>query len=169
MRLFRSLALAAALPSIGLAQSQSGARPTAAQTERAASALSAWYECQDCGAAELKAVTAYGERVVPSLAAALKEGPSPARRERLRNSLGAAYDQMAAQAQRYPERKLPDSRSDYIERYVGNVDAQYRIRAAQALATIGGRQARSALEAAVGGSQRGDVRKAIERSLREVK
>jgi hypothetical protein len=154
---------------IGLAQAPSDTRPTAADTERAASALSAWYECQDCGAAELKAVTGYGERVVPSLAAALKDGPSPARRERLRDSLGAAYDQMAEQAQRYPERKLPESRSDYIERYVGNVDAQYRIRAALALAKIGGGQARSALEAALGRSQRDDVRKAVERSLREIK
>jgi hypothetical protein len=76
---------------------------------------------------------------------------------------------MAEQVQRYPDRKLPESRSDYIERYVANVDAQYRIRAAQALAKIGGGQARSSLEAALGKSQRDDVRKAIERSLREIK
>jgi len=169
VRILRSLALAAAVPWAALAQPQSGVRPTAEEAERAASALSAWYECQDCGARELKAVTGYGERVVPSLAAALRDGPSPARRERLRHSLGEAYDRMAEQAQRYPDRKLPESRSDYVERYVANVDAQYRIRAAQALASIGGGQARSALEAALGKSQRDDVRKAIERSLGETR
>jgi hypothetical protein len=166
VRIFRSLALAVALPSVGMAQSSP---PPPAASERAARALSAWYECQDCDAGELNAVTRYGERVVPSLIAALNGGASPARREGLRRSLGAAYDQMAEQAQRYPERVLPESRSDYIERYAGNLDAQYRIRAAQALAALGGPQAAGALEAALAKPQRDDVRRAVERSLQKIK
>ena len=56
----------------------------------------------------------------------------------------------------------------YVKRDVDNFAAQYRARAAQALAAIGGPDARNALEAIMGKVGRGevqireDVRKAIE-------
>jgi hypothetical protein len=159
------IAIAALFPKTGLSQRDSGQLLSSAETERAVQALSKWFECEDCGAGDLTAVTRYGQSVVPSLIAALNAGPSPARRERLRRSLDAGYDRRVEQARKMPTRKIASNKEEYVARYVDNFDAQYRIRAAQALAAIGGADAREALEAALGKAQRADVRTAIQQSL----
>lgn len=133
-------------------------------TEKATYALSAWLESEDSDLSELTALTRYGQSVVPSLAAALDAGPSPARRERLRRSLNLEYDELATQVRKDATRKIP-SREDYIAHYLGNFEALYRARAAQALGALGGQVARNALESALGKTTRSDVRTAIQRSL----
>ena len=138
-----------------------------AQSERAARTLSAWLEAEVFDPSELQPLIQYGQAVVPSLIAALNAGPSPARRERLRHSLDAEHDMLLEQARNSPGRKLPP-KGDYIDHYAANFEALYRIRAAQALAAIGGAEARKALEAAAGKAGRDDVRAAIQESLKQL-
>ena len=143
-------------------------RLTGAETERATHAIHTWLESEDFDEGDLNTLIRYGEAVVPSLIAALSAGPSPARRERLRRSLDADYSSLAERARKQAGRKVP-SRDDYLGHYLGNFEALYRVRAAQALAAIGGPDARKALEAAVGRAARADVRAVIEQALKEIK
>jgi len=139
-----------------------------AQSERAARALSAWLEAEVFDPSELQPLIQYGQAVVPSLIVALDAGPSPARRERQRRLLDAEHDMLQEQARNTPGRKLP-SKTDYVNHYTANFEALYRVRAAQALAAIGGAEARKALEAAAGKTGRDDVRSAIQESLKQFK
>lgn len=164
--LFLSLAIAACFPTTGLGQTDSSQHMSRSD---AVTALITWFECDDCGQGGLKAVTRYGEAIVPSLVATLNAGPSPARRERLRRSRDAGYDELASQAGSKLSMKLASSKEEYVARYLANLDARYRIRAAQALAAIGGTNARRALETALGKAERDDVRTAIQQSLNEIR
>ena len=123
-----------------------------AQSERAARALSAWLEAEVFDPSELQPLIQYGQAVVPSLIVALD----------------AEHDMLQEQARNTPGRKLP-SKTDYVNHYTANFEALYRVRAAQALAAIGGAEARKALEAAAGKTGRDDVRSAIQESLKQFK
>jgi HEAT repeat protein len=136
-------------------------RLSRAQTEQAAYALHEWLEAEHYDPAELSAVTKYGESVVPSLTAALDKGPSPARRERLRRALEAEHGTLSGS-------RVP-AKADFVKHYTSNFETLYRIRAAQALAAIGGPEARTAIEVAVGKAGREDLRAALQLVLKDVK
>src|SRR5882757_3199058 len=113
---------------------QTTARPmSTAESAQALEALTTWFECEECQEGELAAVTKYGEAVVPSLIAVLNGGLSPASRERMRLDLESRYDQLTARAQQHPNQKLASTKDEFTALYLGNFDAQYRVRAAQAL------------------------------------
>jgi hypothetical protein len=150
------LALAAAVPS-ALAQPE---KPSIKQTEQATRALATWLESDDFDPHRLAQVTRHGQLVVPSLIAALEHGPSPAKRELVRRSLDADYDALAR-----PSR----ARSDFVQHYMANFEALYRIRAAQALSATGGPAARTALEAWVAKAERDDLRTATRQALEKIK
>jgi len=114
-------------------------------------AIVEWLECEECRAGELEAVVRLEQAAVPSLVAALREGPPPVRREAQRRHLIATYQRL----------KLTMSEDDYVRRYAENYEALYRIRAADALAAIGGPTARQALEAAAAQPYREDVTRAV--------
>src|SRR5512134_3649634 len=68
--------------------------PAMPPPERAAeirSIIVAWLECDECSEGELAAVVKLGQAAVPSLAANLRDGPSPARREQLRRHLEESH------------------------------------------------------------------------------
>jgi len=112
----------------------------------------------------------YGDRVVPSLRAALLEGASPASEELLRRDLATRYDELQRYAAaKHPEGKPASSKEEFIAMYIGNLHAQYKTRAAQALSQIGGTAAVSALEEGLGRADRPDVRGSIETALKTAK
>jgi hypothetical protein len=131
----------------------------------AAQALTNWLGCENCEHGELKAVTLHGQAIVPSLIAALTQGPSPATRENLRGVLEARYEQLVEQSKQNPNAPITATKEQFVELYLGNFDAQHRVRAAQALAVIGGHHARAALEAAANQAHRDDVRATARESL----
>jgi HEAT repeat protein len=149
------------LPAAGLAQ-------PASERERAAQALAKWLE-HDCEEGNLKALTRFRQAVVPGLIAALKDGASPESRDVVSRLANASYDELIEQAQRKPDRRVASGRDVYVERDVENLDAQYRVRAAQALAAIGGADARDALENALRQAQREDVRETIQELLKKMR
>ena len=142
----------------GMAIAQSRLSPSQAQS--AVVALSAWLESDHGDADEFAAVLRYGQSTVPSLAAALAAGPSAARRTRLRTALETGY------AARTP---VKASRDEYVRYYMDNFEAMYRIRAAQALAAIGGPAARDAIRQSLESEKREDVRATLKELLDQVK
>lgn len=159
------LASAAALASAALAQPE---KPASKQSELAARALARWLESDDFDSYHLELLTKHGALVVPSLVAALEAGPSPAKRELVRRSLDAEYEALAERARSDPSRRLR-SKAAFLDHYLANFEALYRIRAAQALSAIGGPSAKKALEGAVQKSPREDVRTAVRQALKEIK
>ena len=159
-------ALAALVPLAGWSQ-DSARKLNASQAVSAIDALANWYECEDCHPSELKAVTAYGATVVPSLIATLNGGLSPATRELLRRRLEERY--VALSAENASGIKIGASRDDFVARHLGDFDARYRIRATQALCAIGGKEARAALENAFSKTNRSDGRSAITDCLKTIK
>ncbi|HEX8151701.1 MAG TPA: hypothetical protein VF698_01190 [Thermoanaerobaculia bacterium] len=145
------------------------AKMTVAETEAARQALINWFECEECEERQLQAVVKLGERVVPSLRAALLEGASPASEAFLRRELEKRYDQLRRYAETHPEAKVSSSREEFVAMYLANFHAQYRTRAAEALGRIGGATAVRALEEAAKGNQRPDVQESVKRALRNVK
>jgi hypothetical protein len=136
----------------------------------AAQALANWLDCETCEHGELDALTRHGQAIVPSLIAALDQGPSSATLRALGDALAERYDQLVEQSKNNPYAPIPDTmtREKFVALYGGILDARHRIRAAQALAAIGGEQARAALEAAASQAARDDVRTAARDSLRKL-
>jgi hypothetical protein len=120
-----------------------------------------WLECEECNAGELQRVVELGTVATPTLAATVREGPSEASRELVRSELGKTYDQLAAYVAEHPERELPMDREQYISTYLENYIALYQIRSAEALAAIGGDEAKRALQESENVSSRSDVRQTI--------
>ena len=137
--------------------------------EKAAEArriIVAWLECEECTDGELEAVVKLGVVAVPSLAASLREGPSPASRELLRRHLITSYQKLKKYEATHPEAKVPMGQAEYVKTYMDNYLALYQVRAATALAAIGGSDAKRALEKALKAPVRNDVRAAIIDSLK---
>jgi hypothetical protein len=130
-----------------------------ANTEQA---LAIWLRCEYCEHGELEAVTRQGETMVPSLAAALTEGLSAKAGEGLRKDLEARYDALVQQSKENPNAPIAVTKEEFVKLYQDNSAAHQRVRAAQALAAIGGQRARAALEAAVANqAYRDDVREML--------
>ena len=129
-------------------------------------ALASWLNCEYCEHGELEAIARGGEAIVPSLVTALHDGPSPAARETLRTELEARYEQLVAQSKKNPIAPITATKEEFVRLYMGNFEAQQRVRAAQALAVIGSDRARAALEtAAANQAYRDDVRQVGRDSL----
>ena len=104
----------------------------------------AWLECEECQYGELKSVVALGKLAVPSLAAALQVGPSPASLEELRLYLIETYQQL--QREQLIQRKHRLWTVDqYVNEYLQTYMNLYQVRAAKALGTICTPDAKTAL------------------------
>jgi hypothetical protein len=132
------------------------------QATEARRTLVAWFECEECSNGELEAVVKLGQLAVPNLAAALRGGPSPASREKLRRHLLTTYQDLLRYQKTHPESKLPISEADYVKTYTENYIAQYQIRSAIALGSIGVPEARRVLEEASKVHVRADVKAVLE-------
>ncbi|HUL93464.1 MAG TPA: hypothetical protein VLV56_14060 [Burkholderiales bacterium] len=140
--------------------------PSQAQPSEASQALAQWLT-SDCEDGDLKALTRWREAAVSDLIAALNKGPAFEGRERVRQLAEESYDELVEQAARKPEWQLASNREEYVNRDVDNFDAQFRVRAAQALIAINTPEARKALESFLsqiqrdGAQAREDVRMTI--------
>jgi hypothetical protein len=139
------------------------------EPEPAARAPANWFECEHCDHDELTAVTHYGQTVVPDLIAVLNQGPSRPIRENVNRALEERYGQLVAQSKRNLHVPMGVDKEKFVELYLGILDMQYRVRAAQALAAIGGDRARAALEEeAASEANRDEVRATARESLRKL-
>lgn len=133
-------------------------------------AVVAWLECEECEEGELAAVQRLGSNAVPTLGATLERGPPAASRARVRRHLEASYVKIEEHVRKNPAEKLEVSQEEYVKIYLENYTANYRVRSAQALAAIGGDEARKLLStAAVKKSSREDVQAAIEAAAKSAK
>ena len=142
---------------------------TAEQSTEARRALAEYLECEECNSGELEALVKFGQWVVPSLAATLRDGPAPAMRELYRRQLIATYQDLKKYEASHPEARVPMREEEYVKTYLDNQDALHRIRAATALATIGGDEARKSLELAQQAPYRDDVKATVKASLEKIK
>ncbi len=139
------------------------------QVERANAALMSWLECEECQAGELKRVVGLGQPIVPTLAAVLKQGPSPASRASAEAHLRTTYRELIEYRRRNKQPELPMSEEQYVKTYLDNYEALHRLRAAEALGLIGGPAARKALEEAAQTNLRSDVGAQVKNSLARFK
>jgi hypothetical protein len=128
-----------------------------------------YLECEECTHGELNAVVKLGPVAVPTLAATLREGPSPANLEVLRRRLTASYRELKEYERTHPKAKMPGSEEQFVKTYTDNYVAVNQARAAAALGTIGGSEARRALEEASRTSLRDDVKAVVKSSLEKIK
>jgi len=124
-----------------------------------------WLECEECTEGELEAVVRLGELAVPSLSASLLGGPSQASLEILRRHLVTTYQDLKEYEKTHPEAKVPTSEDEYVKIYLDNYVALYQIRAAKALAAIGGSEAKKALKESQQLPLRDDVKAVVVDSL----
>lgn len=177
-RVFVPLAVLAAVTVLGSCRKEPS--PAAAPTPTAESArpslspeqaaearriIVRWLECEECESGELEAVVRLGNTAVPTLAATLRGGPSPASREKLRRHLVSTYSRLRKEGETHREMRLSQSEESYVQTYMENYVALYQVRSAQALAAIGGDEALRALETAGQASLRKDVADAVRESL----
>ena len=117
--------------------------------------INQWLTCIECSEGELNAVLKLAEdkpeATTDSLGAALLRGPTPQERDNLRRQFAAVYQQLA---NRFGAGNVRVPQSAYVDHYLQNVIAIYRIRAARALAQIQGGAAKNYLVYAQGDSVR---------------
>jgi|SRR5262245_1978265 len=163
--------VALSLPIIGCCRPSSSGQEkmTPVQATEARRAIAAYLECEECDSGELEAVVRLGQKIAPSLAAILRDGPSPATRELYRRQLLATYKGLKEYEANHPKAKAPMEEEKYVKTYLDNQAAFHRIRAATALAAIGGEDARKALEQAQEAEYRDDVKLAVKAALVKLK
>lgn len=162
------LAIAAVLSPATVLPTNGSERLSEAESRRASRDLARWLE-QDCEEVNLTALTRYKQAIVPDLIAALEKGAPAEKRELVRQGAEASYKDLFEQSQRKRERPLASGRDAYVKRDMDNFEGQYRARAAQALAAIGGADARNALESILAKARRDEVpvREDVRRAIQE--
>lgn len=128
-----------------------------------------YLECDECENGELESIVKLGGITVTGLAATLHEGPSLAKREVIRRGLIRNYRKLKEYEQTHPTVKVPGTEEQYVKTYLNDYVAGYQVKAAFALAAVGGAQAKQALEDASRKQLRTDVQAAITKSLEKMK
>lgn len=129
-------------------------------------AVVTWLECEECTDGELERLLRYGEYAVPMLGAVLERGPSPATLEKYRLHLESSYRNLIEYSRTHDEVKIDQSEEEYVKQYLENYQAHYAVRSAQALAKLGGVEARRILDAAGKRKTREDVSLVIQESVK---
>lgn len=132
---------------------------------KARAALVEWFECEECVDNELEVVLEYQELVKPMLVSVLDQGAAPATRSLYQHQLEQRYDELVEYGERHPGSKPSLPKDEFVALYLGNLDAQYRTRAATALGSIGGKTSIKALEMALDRVDRDDVKRVIQEAL----
>lgn len=151
---------------VSLGQPSLPVKPTAMTKElqRIRTTILAWLECIDCLDGQLQSVVALGETAVPHLIAALLLGPSPASRYEMSQHLARSYQSLKQRAATHPNFQFKSNQQEYVDDYMDNYIATYRIRSSIALGKIGGGEAEEALRTATT-FFRPDVEREVRRSL----
>ena len=165
MKHFKNVLAAAALLVLG-ASTQAATELTPEQSLELRKAVITWLECEECTDGELERLLKYGEAAVPTLAAVLDRGASPASLEKYRLHLESSYRNLVEYSRTHDEVKIEQGEDEYVKQYLENYQAHYAVRSAQALAKLGGAGARRSLEAASQRKMREDVNRVIQDSLK---
>lgn len=160
------IALAAAAMSMLGASSFAATELTPEQSLEVRKGVVAWLECEECTEGEMERLARYGEYAVPTLVAVLERGPSPATLEKYRLHLESSYRKLVEYSRTHDEVKIDQSEEEYVKQYLENYQAHYAVRSAQALAKLGGPEARRALEAAARRKMREDVNVVVRESVK---
>lgn len=136
---------------------------------KARAALVEWLECEECVNNELEVVVEYGELLQPMLVSVLNQGAAPATRSLYRHQLEQRHDELVEYGSRHPGSKPTLPKDEFVALYLGNLDAQYRTRAAEALGSIGGEASVKALQQALDSTDRDDVKRVIREALEEAR
>jgi len=166
MRHFYVLA-AVALSMLG-ASTFAATELTPEQSLEVRKAVVTWLECEECTEGELEKLLRYGEYAVPTLGAVLERGPSPATLEKYRLHLESSYRNLIEYSRTHEEVKIEQTEEEYVKQYLENYQAHHAVRAAQALAKLGGVEPRRSLEVASKRKMREDVNLVIQESLKAV-
>ena len=140
--------------------------------EAAASArrtIMSWLECEECTEGQLDSVLTLGAVAVPSLSAALLQGPSPARLAEHKRDLSESYQQQRQYSRSHPAAAPRMSETEHLAVYTRNLLALYRVRAAIALERIGGPEAAEALTKALSLQLRDDERRVVQAASKRVR
>jgi len=167
MKNFNIVLAAAALSMLG-ASTFAAPELTPEQSLEVRKAVVTWLECEECTEGELEQLLKYGEAAVPTLAATLERGPSPATLEKYRLHLESSYRNLIEYSRTHDEVKIDQSEEEYVKQYLENYQAHYAVRSAQALAKLGGVEARRSLEAAAKRKMREDVNVVVQESVKAV-
>lgn len=133
--------------------------------------IDGWLVCIECTDHELDSVLALGSRKRPAtidtLRVDLLDGPSTVRRNHVGAQLTHAYASITAYASNHPGEPVALTQADYVALYLGNFVAVYKIRAAHALARLGGLDTRPHLDSALAvpvnvNGFRADVHRAVQ-------
>lgn len=143
--------------------------PNYQEIETARSAMVTWLECEECTEGELKSVLAHSKRLQPMLISTLNKGVAPASMALYRVELEKRYDELVAASRSNPRTKPTLSKDKFVQLYLGNFSAQYKVRSAQALSAIGGEKSKQAIKEALGNAKREDVRKELKQALEKAK
>jgi hypothetical protein len=146
-----------------------GTRPSPEEATQIRQAIVTYLECEECMDGESEAVVKLGRKAVPTLAAALSEGPSNVQLELLRRHITTTYRKLKEYELTHPETRPLQSEEFYVKLYTNNYVALHQSRAAMALGAIGGAEAKRALEEATRMSLRADVQAAVKASLEKMK
>jgi hypothetical protein len=165
MKQLRIVLTAAALSMLG-ASTQAATELTPEQSLELRKAVVTWLECEECTDGELDRLLKYGEVAVSTLAAVLDRGPSPASVEKYRLHLESSYRKLVEYSRTHDDVKIDQSEDEYVKQYLENYQAHYAVRSAQALAKLGGVEARRSLEAASQRKMREDVNQVVQDSLK---
>lgn len=121
-----------------------------------------WLECEECQGTELGSVVSLGPRALPTLGRSLTIGPGMRQISVLRDHLRSSWNSLVQYQSAHGLPSVGMSQSEYVDRFVGNYDATYRVRSAIAVAAIGGTQALALLQqASTLSGLRSDVRARI--------
>jgi hypothetical protein len=129
--------------------------------------LLAWFECEECTHEQLDAVVALGADVVPTLAATLREGLSPASRARLELQLRERHGARVAYGLRRPGAEPVLDADAFVAHHLASRDALHRSRAATALGRIHTKEALEALRAELARDPPPSVQQSIRAALDE--
>ena len=139
------------------------------QAAQARRTIVTYLECEECEVDQVEAVIKLGQVAVPTLVATLRDGPPRTNLEVYRRHLTARYRELKEYEKTHPQVKVPGSEGEYVESYIDNYVAMYRVRAATALGSIGGAEAKQALEEASRMNFRKNVSEAVKASLDKIK
>ena len=106
-----------------------------------------------------------GPVAVPTLAATLRGGPSPATREKSRRELQTRYAELRDYAGTHPDARFDAAEDAWVEEQLANEEGRYQVRSAEALAKLGGGEAKQALTDALATPLRPDVQTVVRKSL----
>jgi hypothetical protein len=137
------------------------------EPEDARLAITNWIRCIECKDGELDRLTQFGEVIVPHLSTMLVGGPAQSTRDRVQQLNAVTYERLRAYSKKYRHSRFSIDKAVFLKTYLDNFILHYQIRAAHALAAIGGERAEKALTEVLETAAHPSLKAQIERLLEQ--